>query len=70
MQYKTHYGLTLQFNVYFPVENNILLCNSFDIIEVNKHILPTPQKSTILVDPLDYGVTFGLDIAAGDNSQI
>ena len=35
--------------------------HSFDIIEVNKDILQTTQKkSTILVDPLDYGMTFEL----------
>ena len=39
------------------------MCNSFDIIEVNKDIFQTTQKSTILVDPLDYGMTFELAIA-------
>ena len=42
----------------FPAENTNLECNSFDIIEVNKDILPTPHKSTIFIDPLDYGMTF------------
>ena len=34
-----------------------------DIIEVNKDILQTPQKSIIFVDPLDYGIMFELAIA-------